>query len=711
MNYPTISRARFMGRCCIVFIGCLVSSSIQAQDRQFRPPAVPLVVHDPYFSIWSMADQLTGDSTRHWTGKPQALTGLTRIDGATYRLMGNEPKNMAALPQKSVQVLPTRTIYNFAGSGIELKLTFFTPALPSRPEILARPTTYLVWDVRAIDGKLHSVSLYFDASSDVAVNTKEEPVTWSRMRVQDLKVLRVGSQQQPILAKAGDDLRIDWGYFYLAGTGADFSTSTTNAASSRSSFQEKGRLPSDDDFNDALLSNRPRRSTPVLACEFALGNIGAAHEQRFLVLAYDDLFSIDYFQRRLLPLWRAKLPGIGKLLSAAYRDFPTLLKEGEEFDAALMTDLRNTGGDKYALLGALAYRQTLGGNKIAMDADGQWLMFPKENFSNGCISTVDVLYPSSPFFLLFSPDLLKAQLRPVLEYAQSGRWRFSFAPHDLGTYPHANGQVYGGREETEENQMPVEESGNMLIMTAALARIEGNAEFASKYWPLFKKWAEYLKEKGLDPENQLATNDMSGRLPHNTDLSIKAILGLGAYGQLCQMTHRETEAKLYLSTAHRWANIWVSKADDGDHYRLAFDQPGTWSQKHNLIWDRVLGLNLFPPAVARKELAFYKTKLNKYGLPFDDRKTYTLFDWTIWTASLADSKVDFERFIDPIYDFADQSPSRLPLTDWYWTLDAKQVGFQARPVVGGLFIRMLLHPELWRKWAHAPPFNTNQSPH
>ncbi len=201
-----------------------------------------------------------------------------------------------------------------------------------------------------------------------------------------------------------------------------------------------------------------------------------------------------------------------------------------------------------------------------------------------------------------------------MDYAASERWRFPFAPHDLGTYPMANGQVYGDGERGVNNQMPVEESGNLLLLFGAVAQMEGNADFAGLYWAQLKKWAEYLKDKGFDPENQLCTDDFAGHLAHNVNLSAKAICGLGSFAKLCDMRGDKAAAAEYSKLAREFAARWVKEADDGDHFRLAFDRPGTWSQKYNLIWDRILGLNLFPAEVLRREMDFYKKTQNKYGI-------------------------------------------------------------------------------------------------
>jgi hypothetical protein len=683
----------------VAFLACLPLRAAEEAVKPLRPPAVPLVACDPYFSIWSPADKLTDAATIHWTGKPQPLTSLVRVDGKTYRLMGAEPKNVPPLPQTSLDVLPTRTIYTFEGAGIRLTLAFTTPALPDDVAILSRPVTYLTWEARSSDDKEHEVAVYFDSSTLPAVNTPDQTVACSYEKVDSFVVLRTGSKDQPILQKRGDDLRIDWGYLYVAAAPEQKPDALIAAAShTRTTFAatgEVGRFTGD---------GRPPAPTsadkaPVLAVGFALGKVGSEPVSRWLIYAYDDIYCIQYFKKNLRPYWRKDGWQAADLLKASASEYKDLSARCKELDEELMADMTKLGGPKYARIVALAYRQAFAGCKIAADAAGAPLVFPKENFSNGCIGTVDVIYPMAPQFLLFGSTLTKAILVQNLDYASSPRWKFDFAPHDLGQYPLANGQVYGGGEKTEKNQMPVEETGNMLILLAALAKIEGNADFAGKYWPTVQKWAGFLKAKGFDPENQLCTDDFAGHLAHNVNLSAKAIVALGAYSQLCRLRGEDKTADEIHALAKSLAARWVKEADDGDHFRLAFDRKNTWSQKYNLVWDKILGLGLFPEEVLQKEMAFYRNMQKKFGLPLDNRQSYTKIDWTLWTACLTGDRSDFDALTAPVYDFLSATPDRSPMTDWYWTDTAKRRGFTARPVVGGLVLRALYDPAMWKKYA------------
>jgi hypothetical protein len=658
-----------------------------------RPPAVPLVACDPYFSIWSPADKLTEADTVHWTGKPHRLTSLVRIDGKAYRLMGGSPAGVPALEQKSLTVWPTRTVYTFEGAGVALALSFVTAALPDNLDVLSRPVTYLNWDAGAVDGRKHEIQIYFDSAFELAINDPKQQVSGANEKIGNLIGLSYGSVEQPILAKKGDDLRIDWGHFYAV-TKKEFVFQDGTGVPrllAQDAFRLYGLIPKGIEHG--------ADSSSVAFLVFEPVSVGSKPVSRWLMLAYDDLYSIQYMRKNLRPYWRRNGWEAADLLKAAARDYQSLKKRCEAFDAELMADLTRAGGEKYAKLAALAYRQCFAAGKFVADDNGQPLQFCKENHSNGCIGTSDVFYPMSPQFLLFGPSLAKSFLVPFMNYAASDRWKFPFAPHDLGTYPKANGQVYGGGERTEENQMPVEESGNLLLLMAAVAKMEGHANFAGLYWPQLESWAAYLKAKGFDPENQLCTDDFAGHLAHNVNLSAKAICGLGAFARLCGMRGDKAKADEYFQLARGFAQRWLKEADDGDHFRLAFDKPGTWSQKYNLIWDPILELNLFPPEIARKEMDYYRKVQNGYGLPLDNRQTYTKLDWILWTATLTQQRADFETLVDPVFRFLNETRDRSPMTDWYQTKTAKKVGFTARPVVGGVFAQMLYDKTVWRKYA------------
>lgn len=575
--------------------------------------------------------------------------------------------------QKTVDITATKTAYRFKAGPIDLEVNFLSPLLMNDLNLLSRPVSYITTSVKPNDGKKHLVQLYFGASTNIAVNVPFQEVTTKKYESEELSILKAGSKEQPVLQKKGDNVRIDWGYMYVAVPKAyaakQYITSSSNAVASFA--KENFVLPSVTEQKSLMLNT-------VLD----LGTVSTAKEQTIL-LAYDDLYSLQYFNQNLRAWWNTDgKQTIEKQMSLANTDYKKIANACKAFDKKLHDDAVAAGGEDYAQLCELAYRQSIAAHKLVKGPQGDILFLSKENFSNGSINTVDVTYPSSPLFLIYNPDLLKGMLNGIFYYSESGRWNKPFAAHDLGTYPIANGQTYGG-------DMPVEESGNMVILTAAIAMREGNADYAKKHWQTLSNWVDFLVRDGFDPTSQLCTDDFAGHLARNANLSVKAIVGIACYAQLADKLGLKDIAKKYRDTAAAMVPRWMQMAGAGDHYALTFDNAATWSQKYNMVWDKVLDLHLFPKEVYDKEIKYYISKSNNYGIPLDSRKTYTKSDWIIWTATLADNNPDFTALVSPIYKYSKETSSRVPISDWHETTTGKQVGFQARSVVGGYFMKLL----------------------
>lgn len=574
--------------------------------------------------------------------------------------------------QTSADAQAMQTHYAFTCGPVDLKLSFMAPLFLEDLELVSRPINYISYEVTASDGMEHEVEIYFEAAPNWALNTPYQESMSEGFENGNLKMLRTGSLEQHILGKKGDDIRIDWGYFYMA---ADKNNSLTGVGST-----EALRTAFAKDQTDMLSNAKSEKQGAYLAVITDLGKTKKASGK--LMVGYDDIYSIQYFGDNLRPYWnRDGNTDIIAQFHAADKDFARLSDRAYKFDHKLMADATEDGGKKYAELCALAYRQAIHAHKLVQAPNGDILWLSKENNSNGSIGTVDITYPSAPLFLYYNPELCKGLLNHIFYYSESGKWTKPFAAHDVGTYPLANGQTYGG-------DMPVEESGNMIIITAAVAAAEGNAKYAQKHWDVLTTWTDYLVEKGLDPENQLCTDDFAGHFAHNTNLSIKAIMGVASYAYLADKLGMKDVSEKYHAKAKEMADWWVKNADDGDHYRLTFDREGTWSQKYNLVWDKVMDYDIFPDEVAQTEIKYYLTQQNKYGLPLDNRAAYTKTDWIIWTATMADDLATFEKFIDPLWAFMNES-ERIPMSDWVYTDKPFHRGFKARSVVGGYWMKML----------------------
>ena len=798
---------------------------------KLRLPSVPLIVSDPYFSVWSPYDRLTDGTTRHWTNDEKPMDGFLRVDGKTYRWMGanraflesiipmadeqawegdytrkqqqglawtkpdfkaegwlkgkaawgspdlsfvrtrwsdlnsdlyvrrtidlkatdlkedlfivyshddvfelyingtkvadtgetwvegvrlhldsklkallHEGQNVIAAHchnttggaytdfglfknistnttsietavQKSVSVLATNTYYTFTCGPVELDVVFTAPMLIDDYDLLSSPINYISYQVRSIDDKEHNVQLMIAATPEMALNKANQPTrsklienVWGNQQY-----VCTGTIDQPILAKKGDGICIDWGYFYIPAING--SVSLGNAIEMKESFVSTGSTRSMAIYESSKASNMP-----LLCYTRDLGKTKQASS--FMMMGYDEIEDIEYMYKRYKGYWaHGGTVTIHQMFNRMNSQYQNIMKRCREFDKRIYDDGLKSGNEHYAEILSAAYRHVIAAHKLFQDDEGNLLFFSKENNSNGCVNTVDLTYPEAPLFLCYNPELQKAMMTSIFDYSLSGRWTKPFAAHDLGTYPIANGQVYGG-------DMPLEEAGNMLTLAAQLCKLDGNTNYVDKYWEVITQWANYLSENGQDPENQLCTDDFAGHWAHNANLSIKAIMGVAGYAEMARMKGLNNIADKYMARAKEMAQKWEADAREGDHYRLAFDRKNTWSQKYNMVWDKLWKTNVFPAGTMERDVQYYLKKQNKYGLPLDIRKDYTKNDWIMWTAAMAKDKATFLKFVEPVYKFMNETESRVPTSDWYDTKTGLMVGFKARSVIGGFWMKV-----------------------
>lgn len=643
-----------------------------------RIASVPLILQDPYISIWSSADRLYEGDTTHWCGKKQRLYGTVMVDGKEYCFLGEKGDKKGA-NQTGLTLTATTTVYEFEVQDVRLTVSFCSPLLLTDLVLVSRPCTYL--DFQVENPKGHEVTVCFDASSDI-VSATGKKILGGAYEQDDYHYAYMENAAQVPLSHSGDNITIDWGTLYLA---------------------------SRDDYVE-LSFDRDRQAVTA--------RMDLSKEKRAaLVFAFDDGDSIRYFDENRKGYWTETYGSIYEAIQASIEEHDELLEKCREFDKELEKKAEAVGGEAYVYLCNASYRQAVAAHKMISDKEGNLIFLSKENDSNGCIGTVDVSYPSVSLFLMYSTDYVKGMLRPIFKFASMPVWEYDFAPHDVGRYPYATGQVYGlnpekdGKEYdrangnifpnfynfpknsqvyTLKNQMPVEECGNMLILCAVVTMLDKNVDFVKKHMDILEKWVVYLTENGIDPGEQLCTDDFAGHLSHNVNLSAKAILGVEGYALILRALGNQEGYTAYHEKARIMADHWKETADAGDHTCLNFGKKDSWSLKYNLVWDRFFGSGLFEQELFDRELAFYIKKNNEYGVPLDSRAEYTKSDWILWCTALTDCMEVRKKLMDPVADYLRNTTTRVPFSDWYDTKDGRYCHFIARSVQGGIFMPMFM---------------------
>ncbi len=636
---------------------------------KMRAPAIPLIVNDPYFSIWSMEESLPGFDTYHWTAVPQRLTGTLFVDGEPFVFLGKAEGTPMKETLREMDLFTSTFL--FETDKAQLMVEFTSPLIPQMPDIMARPVSYLTVFVQPKDGQEHDFRLQLTVCDEICLERQFDcPTEFKTGTYGSYSYCTLANELQRPLSHSGDDVRIRWGTFCMATQAPGVVFTTT----------EEKRV--------CMTSKTAVLTMPIS---------GAA----VVAFGYDDIKALSYFGTPVEGWWRQSFDDLFSLMEAAFEEYSQIMGACQKLSDEILLEAERIGGEKYRDLLALSWRQTMAAHKLAADPEGKLICISKECFSDGDAATVDVTYPSAPIFLMYAPELLRGMLQPVFEYAASDAWTADCAPHDLGIYPILDGQQYKDPK-GDLVHMPVEECGNMLILTAAYVKASGDAMFAAKKLPLLEQWVKYLETYGIDPEDQLCTDDFAGKSPHNCNLTLKAIYGVAGYGLIHgALGNKRIEAE-YLAKAKELADSWCVRAEGNGCTRRSFDLPDSFSLKYNMIWDKIFGLDLFPKELMEREVRSYVPKMNTYGVPLDERADYTKSDWIVWCASMTDDRGLFETLVAPVWQAYNDMDTRFPMGDWYNSVTGRLerypdlyadriISFQNRSVQGAMVMPLLVN--------------------
>lgn len=684
------------------FIGFLVTvlASLAETTSVFspaRPPALPLAVKSPYLSTWLSAGSdggnggyLAGEWPTFWGGQVTGWAGMIRVDGSAYTWMG--APGPTSVNQTSYEYTSTKSIFTMnVGDKVEMNITFLSPITPNDLKRQSLVFSYVDVDIESLDGQAHDVQLYADISAEWVSGDRTTTATWDYgVTDNDVAYHKVSRQTQLAFSEVSD--QGEWGEWYWA---TDKSKGMTyqsgGAVDVRGAFSANGTLGDSQDTDYRGIST----NWPVFAFAHDLGSVKSSAGVLYSIgLAQTDAIQYEGNSSgtTILPsLWTSYFSTGLDALDFFHHDYATSSSLSSDLDSQIAKDSIAAAGQNYLAITSLTVRQAFGATQLCGTPDNTYL-FMKEISSDGNVNTVDVIFPAHPIFLYTNPELLDLLLKPLFEIQESGNYPNSYAMHDVGShYPNATGHPDGNDE-----AMPLEECGNMVIMTLAYAQKASKTDYLSQHYTMLNQWTAYLVEDAIYPANQISTDDFAGSLANQTNLALKGIIGIEAMAVISNATDHSDSAANYTAIAHnyidRWQVLGVAQDASPPHTTLAYGSNDTHGLLYNLYADRELNLNLVPQSVYDMQSTFYPTVQMKYGVPLDTRHNYTKSDWEMFTAAIASSDTR-DMFIQDLAEWISATPTNRAMTDLYDTTsgDYPSITFIARPVMGGAFALLLLN--------------------
>ncbi|PLW10460.1 hypothetical protein PCANC_23157 [Puccinia coronata f. sp. avenae] len=736
--------------------GASVATPQPATNSTFYPllpPAIPLAVKSPYISAWLATGKeggnggyLAGRWAQFWPIQfPQnafayrlGWAGLIRVHGKTYEFMGQPNddnignQNLRAT-QVAFECTPSRSVFTMEAGGVRFMVTFLS-SLPTAGDLLRQSLPFSYLSIELVEDKSSSgstreydpVMIYTDIQADWASGNHNVTATWSHSDTGKSLSYHIGRKDQLLFSEQNE--YAEWGQaVYATDKISGLTTASGVASELRKEFVSQGKLSGTQDKNYRAISDQTsgfgfsvplgRGTEPVV---FAIGHVRDPYVQSIERVSSGDN-SGTMVQK--WGYWRSKFSQTTDAIDFFLGDYFKAIQAAIEIDKRIIEDAKRLGGDAHAAIVSVSARQAVGSMELTIGKDSAGNFDPsnvaafiKEISSNGDMSTLDVIFPQFPILSYLDPALLRLTLEPIFKYTESGLYPNKWTVHDLGRYPNATGHNDG-----KDEPMPVEEAGNILIMVLSYYQLTKDANWLRKHYNILKQWAQFLVNGGLVPEEQLSSDDFAGKLANQTNLALKAIVGIGAMSQIALATGDKDEASKLRSTAEDYISKWskYALADNGQHTKLAYQLNDSWGTLYNLFADRLLNLKLVPQSIYDKQDHFYPSVANDYGVPLDNRHTWAKTDWQMFAAAASISTQTRDLFIGKLVKYLQANKVNGGFPDLYETQTAEYPGrsststwrieFINRPVVGAHFAILALDKANKANGVTEFPFNKRTS--
>ncbi|CCM02776.1 uncharacterized protein FIBRA_04884 [Fibroporia radiculosa] len=694
----------FCGRLSLFALTSLIlfPPYILSSPQSFWPAALPVAVRSPYLSAWQYTNAgaaVLSTYPQTWPTGTNNLgwVGHIRVDGTTYRWLGAATYASTTANLTSFEVTPTRTIFNVQAGPMDVTVTFLSPIEPSDWVRQSIPFSYVAVNASSNDGKAHVTQFYSDITAEWASGNRSEVITWSTTETDEVIFHQI-QVETPTPYTEVNGQTDDGVVYFSTNQGPEVSYQSGGWMSLRDEFEENGSLNMSRDPDFRPISD----NWPTFALAIDLGDIQETASPVVFAIGYVRDPSIKYTtatgvtQLRSL-YFRTQYSDVVDLIVDFLSDFGDALTRSGSFDNQLSQDASSIS-TKYSQIISLATRQVFGAIDIAVavgnGTDGSWnmsdvMIFMRNMGIDQRVNPVEILYASFPAFLYLNASFGKPLLAPLLEYQNSPRTALPYAVSDLGTsYPIASGE----QASVTESSQGVEQSGNMLIMTLAHARLTGDGYLISQHYDLLKNWANYLIKYFQAPTSQVDADDQ--RMANMTNLAIKGIIGIQAMAEMSKAIGNMSDYSLLASAAATFVKSWqsgvVSSGSNTQHLLFDFGDEDSWALMYNLYADRLLQTNLVSASTQ-----YYQTLLSSadgsISLEYDSDANGEANDaWISFTAATASNPTVRNGLLSLVWAHAssNSSPGIFPAMYAASTGNATQ-GF-ASPAQGGAFAPLAL---------------------